>query len=60
MAVIVPACASFVLTVSEAETEVVYLQTNDGEKVSFDVTAAGQVYCCPPDEAKAANATCPG
>ena len=43
MTVIVTACSSFVLTVSEIKTEVMYLQTNDGgEGVSFNATAAGK------------------
>ena len=35
MTVIVTACSAFGLTVSEAETEIMYLQTKGGGKVSF-------------------------
>ena len=42
MTMIVTARAAFVLTVSK--TEIMCLQTNDEGKVSFTVTAAGQVY----------------
>ena len=44
MTVIVTACAAFGLTVSEAKTEIMCLQTKGGEHVPFTVTAAGQVY----------------
>ena len=42
--VIVTACAAFGLTVSEAKTEIMCLQTKGGGHVPFTVTAAGQVY----------------
>ena len=42
--VIVTACAAFGLTVSEAKTEIMRLQTKGGGRVPFTVTAAGQVY----------------
>ena len=44
MTVIVTACSAFGLTVSEAKTEIMCLQTKDGGNVSFTVAAAGQVY----------------
>ena len=44
MTVIVSACTAFGLTVSEAKTEIICLQTKDGVSESFTVTAAGQVY----------------
>ena len=44
MTVIVTACSAFGLTVSEAKTEIMYLQTKGGEKVSFIINAADQVY----------------
>ena len=44
MTVIVTACSAFGLTVSEAKTEIMCLQTKGGRKVSFTVNAAGQVY----------------
>ena len=44
MTVIVTACSAFGLTVSEAKTETMRLQTKGGGKVSFTVNAAGQVY----------------
>ena len=44
MTVIVTACAAFGLTVSEAKTEIMRLQTKGGGRVPFTVTAAGQVY----------------
>ena len=44
MTVIVTACAAFGLTVSEAKTEIMCLQTKGGGHVPFTVTAAGQVY----------------
>ena len=44
MTVIVTACSAFGLTVSEAITEIMCLQTKGGGKVSFTINAAGQVY----------------
>ena len=44
MAVIVTACSSFRLTVSEAKTVIMCMQTEGGGKVSFTINAAGQVY----------------
>ena len=44
MAVIVIACAAFGVTVSEAKTEIMRLQTKGGGHVPFAVTAAVQVY----------------
>ena len=44
MTVIVTACSAFGLTVFEAKTEIICLQTKYGEKVSFAINAAGQVY----------------
>ena len=44
MTVIVTSCAAFGLTVSEAKTEIVCLQTKGGGHVPFTVTAVGQVY----------------
>ena len=44
MTVIVTACSSFGLTVSEAKTEIMCLETKGGGKVSFTTNAAGQVY----------------
>ena len=44
MAVIVTACSAFGLRVSEANTEILCLQTKGGGKVSFTINAAGQVY----------------
>ena len=44
MTVIVTACSAFELTVSEAKTEIMCLQANDGGKVVFTINAAGQVY----------------
>ena len=44
MTVIVTACSSFGLTVSEAKTEIMCLETKGGAKVSFTINAAGQVY----------------
>ena len=41
---IVTACSSFGLTVSEAKTEIMCLETKRGGKVSFTINAAGQVY----------------
>ena len=40
---IVTACSAFGLTVSEAKTEIMCLQTKGGGKVSFAINAAGQV-----------------
>ena len=44
MTKIVTACSSFGLTVSEAKTEIMCLQTKGGGKLSFPINAAGQVY----------------
>ena len=44
MTVIVTACSAFELTVSEAKTEIMCLQTKGGGKLSFTINAAGQVY----------------
>ena len=44
MTVIVTACAAFDLTVLEAQTKIICLQTKDGGNVPSTVTAAGQVY----------------
>ena len=44
MTVIVTACSSFGLAVSEAKTETMCLWTKGGGKVSFTINAAGQVY----------------
>ena len=44
MTVIVTACAAFGLTVSEAKTEIMCLQTKGGGHLSFTISAAGQVY----------------
>ena len=44
MAVFVTACSSFGLTVSEAKTGIMCLETKGGGKVSFTINAAGQVY----------------
>ena len=41
MTVIVTACAAFGLTVSEAKTEIMCLQTKGGGHVPFTFTAAG-------------------
>ena len=43
MTVIVTACATFGLTVSEAKTDIMCLQTKGGGHLPFTVTAAGQV-----------------
>ena len=43
MTAIVAGCAAFVLTVSEAKTEIMCLQTKGGGHLPFTVTAAGQV-----------------
>ena len=42
--VIVSTCATFGLTVSEAKTDIMCLQTKGGGHVPVTVTAAGQVY----------------
>ena len=44
MMVIATACAAFGLTVSQAKTEIMGLQTKGGGHVPFTVTSAGQVY----------------
>ena len=44
MTAIVTAWSSFMLTVSEAKTEMMCLQTKGGGKMSFTINAAGQVY----------------
>ena len=44
MTVIVTACSSCGLTVSEEKTEIMCLETKGGGKVSFTINAAGQVY----------------
>ena len=44
MTVIVTACAPFGLTVSDAKTEIMCLQTKGGGHVPFTVTATGRVY----------------
>ena len=44
MTVIVTARSAFGLTVSEAKTDILCLQTKGGGKVSFTIIAAGQVY----------------
>ena len=44
MTVIVTACLAFGLTVSEAKTEIMCLQTKGGGHMPFTATAAGQVY----------------
>ena len=44
MTVIVTACSAFGLTVSEAKTDIMWLQTEEGQKVSSTINAAGQVY----------------
>ena len=44
MMVTVTACSSFGLTVSEAKSEIMCLETKGGEKVSFTINAAGQAY----------------
>ena len=44
MTVIMTACSSFGLTVSEAKTEIMCLETKGEGKVSFAINAAGQVY----------------
>ena len=42
--VIVTACSAFGLTVSEAKTELMRLQTTGGGKMSFTINATGQAY----------------
>ena len=44
MTVIVTACTAFGLTMSEAKTEIMCLQTKGGGHVPFTVIAAGHVY----------------
>ena len=44
MRAIVTACSSFGLTVSEAKTDIMCLETKSGGKVSFTINAVGQVY----------------
>ena len=44
MTAIMTACSSFGLTVSGAKTEITCLETKSGEKVSFTINAARQVY----------------
>ena len=44
MTVIVAACSAFGITISEAKTEIMCLQTKDGGEVLFAFNAAGQVY----------------
>ena len=44
MTVIVTACSLFGLTVSEAKTEIMRLETKGGGNLSFTINAAGQVY----------------
>ena len=44
LTVIVTACDAFGLSVSEAKTEIMFLQTEGGGHVPFTVSAAGQVY----------------
>ena len=44
MTVIVTAYSAFGFTVSEAKTEIMYLQTKGGVKVSFTIKAVGHVY----------------
>ena len=44
MTVIATACSPFGLTVSEAKTEIMCLQTKGMGKVSFTINAAGQIY----------------
>ena len=44
MTVIVTACSSFGLTISDAKTEIMCRQTKGGGKVSFTPNAAGKVY----------------
>ena len=42
--VVVTTCSSFGLTVSEAKTKIMCMQTKGGGKVSFTINAAGQAY----------------
>ena len=42
--VIVTACSTFGLTVSQSNAEIMYLKTKDGGNVSFTINAAAQVY----------------
>ena len=44
MTVIMTACSPFGVTVSEAKTQIMCLQTKGRGKVSFTTNAAGQVY----------------
>ena len=44
MTAIVTACSAFGLTVSEAKTEIMCLETKGGGEVTFTINAAGQVY----------------
>ena len=44
MTLIVTACSALGLTVSEAKTEIMRLQTKGGGEVSFATNAVGQVY----------------
>ena len=44
MTMIVTACSSFGLTVSEARKEIMCLETKGWGKMSFTINAAGQVY----------------
>ena len=44
MTVIVTPCSLFGLTVPEAETEAICLETKGGREVSFVINAASQVY----------------
>ena len=44
LTMLVTACAAFVLTVSQGKTEIMCLQTQGVDKVSFTSNAAGQVY----------------
>ena len=44
MTVIVAVCASFGLTVSEAETKIMCLKTKGMDRVTLVTEAAGQVY----------------
>ena len=44
MSVIVTACSSSGLTVSEAKTDIMCLETKGEGNVSFTINAAGQVY----------------
>ena len=44
ISVIVTACSSFGLTISEPKTDIIRRQTQAGGEVSFTINAAGQVY----------------